>query len=152
MIQRRTLLAGFLAGTALAAVGCSSGIPVIGSTDPDAEVKAGTAASEAGLIAIYDSVIEAFPALGKDLTPFRDQHSQHLSAIVGDGGAPASANVTIDVASQLDAARLLRRAERQAAKLRVEGCVAARDASLSELLSVIGSCEAAHATFLAGVR
>lgn len=150
-IERRTLLIGFLAGTALAAVGCSSGIPLIGNSGPDGEVKSAAARSEAELIALYDGVLATFPRLGQVVESFRDQHRQHLAAIPGVDQTPAVSIPTIEVASSREAVQLLRRAERDAARGRVGACVASRDPSLCELLARIGSSEAAHAAYLSGV-
>ena len=50
-------------------------------TDADDSVRSEVANNEQQLISRYDATIAAYPALASKLTPLRDQHAQHLSAM-----------------------------------------------------------------------
>lgn len=152
-IPRRAVLLGLLGGAAWALAACSSDLrlPIPGLSDPDEDVKKAAADSERGLIATYDAVLAAVPALARHITGFRDQHRQHLAALAALGVDPSSSPSATGVPSvkgRADALRILRRAERRAAKDRSAACVAAEDSELAGLLARVGASESAHAAYL----
>ena len=144
-------------GVALIAVGCTSTADPDSSsasgTDPapapeaDAAVRAGVAADEAALIALYDAVIAAHPDLAGDLTPLRDEHVAHAESM----GALESAPVPAGVGTRAQALAAIREAEQRAVAERTASCEECTTADLARLTALIAASEAGHAQFLRGI-
>ncbi|MEU1179657.1 hypothetical protein ABZ464_18740 [Streptomyces sp. NPDC005820] len=91
--RRRTLLAS-AAGAALL-VGCSSGSEsseevASGSPSVTERARARAAEESGGLLARYDAVLAAHPALAKRLGPLRAEVVRHVEAFGGAGRTPAA--------------------------------------------------------------
>ncbi len=156
-VLTRRLALGLGAGTAAwLMTGCSGGsIPFIAPADPDDEVRQAVAVSEQELLAAYDAVIAALPALGPRLKPLRAQHAEHLAAMAPTDVASASPapGGSPSVAPNRPAAlRTLRRLESRAVRQRTNAAVQAADSELVEVLARIAASEAAHVAFLGDVR
>lgn len=149
-LPRRAMLLGALAGTALVAVGCSTdSIPIIGRKDPDEDLRLVTAAAEQDLIAAYDAVIAAKPALAEPLGRIRAQHQAHQTALLDGLEAPVGGSAP--AVGGAGAVRALRRLESGAARQRAQACGAAEDPRWVQLFAMIGASEAGHAAALAGL-
>ena len=110
------------------------------------------AADEAALIARYDSILAARPAIDPAaaalLAAIRDEHVQHRDAL-GGTAAPSSPAPAISSASA--GLSELPRAERQASRSRVRACEDAQEPELARLLAFIAASEAAHVPALRDV-
>jgi len=135
-LTRRALLGGSaLVGASLIAAACT---PAPGpepsdnseapAPDADAQVRAAVAADEASLIALYDAVIAAHPALASDLAALRDEHREHAEALAA-----------------------LTDAEKRAVGQRTAACEAAAAEDLARLTALIAASEAGHAEYLRGL-
>lgn len=151
-LTRRALLASALGGSALVVAGCSTPtIPLLSTPDPDDEVRATVAASELALIAAYDQVITANPALADRLRPLRDQHRDHLAAVAEDLQLPTpGASQSRSPGDRGEGLRTLRRLEAAATRQRIDASVAAAEPELASLLARIGASESGHVAFLSG--
>jgi hypothetical protein len=154
-LTRRALLGGSaLVGASLVAAACtpapgpepsnSSDAP---APDADAQVRAAVAADEASLIALYDAVIAAHPALASDLAALRDEHREHAEAM---GVTPTSAAAPV-VGSRTEALAALTDAEKRAVAQRTAACEAAAAEDLARLTALIAASEAGHAEYLRGL-
>lgn len=153
-LTRRALIGGSaLVGASLLAAACSpspSPDPTDSAEpppDPDAAVRADVAGAEASLLALYDAVIAAHPALAEDLSALREEHAAHAEAL----GVPASAPPAPPVGSRAQALAALSEAEQQAVGQRTSACEAATGAELARLTALIAASEAGHVEFLRGV-
>lgn len=153
-LTRRALIGGSaLVGASLVIAGCSpnpSPEPTdtpAPTEDPDAQVRADVAAAEAALIALYDAVIAAHPALASDLTAVRDEHAAHAEAM-GVAPSPVSAPA---VGSRTEALAALTDAEQQAIAQRTAACEAASGADLARVTALIAASEAGHVEYLRGI-
>ena len=154
-LTRRALLGGSaLVGASLVVAACtpapapepsdSSGAP---APDADAQVRAAVAADEASLIALYDAVIAAHPALASDLAAVRDEHREHADAM-GVTPSPVAAPA---VGSRTEALTALTEAEKRAVGQRTAACEAAAAEELARLTALIAASEAGHAEYLRGL-
>lgn len=150
-VTRRTVLSAIGGGIAVAVSGCTGPIASISGENPDDAAKHLTARSESELIASYDAVIAAIPSLSQELSPIRDQHKQHLSAL-GESPATAVSPAAIETASRDTALKALRMLEKQAASRRTMAALTVGAGDLVSLLARIGASEAGHAAFLSGVH
>ena len=147
---------GLLVLPALAVAACSTG-STASSDHPSGAQPVATVASvanEADLIAQYDAVIAQFPPLAASLTPIRDQHRAHLTALGGDaaGSAPQASNSgpATEARSTQAALTQLAAAEKAAAQLRLQDCIAATGEPLIRILASIAASEASHVAELVG--
>lgn len=115
--------------------------------DPDAQVRADVAAAEASLLALYDAVIAAHPALARDLTAVREEHAAHAEAM-GLATAPADAPA---VGSRAEALAALTDAEQRAIAQRTAACESASGADLARVTALIAASEAGHVEYLRGI-
>ena len=153
LLTRRQALVGGLAlvGAAGALAACSSNpsseggtSSAIASTAPDP-----TVLDEQQLIDRYEATIAAFPALAATLTPIRDQHAEHLTAL---GGAPAAApSPAVTAGAGLSAAQTSKAAvgalidaERTAMRERLAACVAATTPERARVLAYVAASEGSH--------
>lgn len=153
-LTRRALIGGSaLVGVSLVAAACSSSPspePAPTQTpepDADAAVRTEVAAGEAALIALYDAVIAAHPALAPDLTAIREEHAAHAEAM----GLPAPSSASPAVGTQAQALAALTDAEQQAVAARTAACEAATGADLARITALIAASEAGHAEYLRGL-
>ncbi len=153
-LTRRALIGGSaLIGAALVAAACSpspSPEPSDSATpepDADAQVRADVAAQESAIIALYDAVIAAHPALASDLSAIRDEHAAHAEAmgVTGPSAAPPV------VGTQAEALAALSDAEKQAIAQRTAACEAASGADLARVTALIAASEAGHVEYLRGI-
>lgn len=153
-LTRRALIGGSaLVGASLIVAACSpspspeptdSPAP---TSDPDAQVRSDVAAAEAALLALYDAVIAAHPALASDLSVLRDEHAAHAEAMgvtASPPGAPA-------VGSRSEALATLTDAEQQAIAQRTASCESASGADLARVTALIAASEAGHVEYLRGI-
>ncbi|CAL9434617.1 MULTISPECIES: hypothetical protein [Streptomyces] len=152
--RRRTLLAS-AAGAALLA-GCSAGADS-GDDGPsaDARARARAARDSRGLLARYDAVLAAHPALTDRLRPLRAQVAAH-AAVFEDGTKPSpaaskSAAAPAPVpAAEKDAVAQLAAAERALADRRAKELLQV-PGELARLLASVAAAGAAHAYLLTEV-
>ncbi len=149
-LTRRAALA-LLAGATVAA--CSSGgnsDEATATSDPDAGIREQVAGQEWSLVALYDAVIAAQPALAGELAALRQQHVDHANALGSASAPPASASPPT-VSSSPEAARAtLLDAEAAAVRERTQACQAAVGTEPARLLALIAASEAGHAAYLRG--
>lgn len=153
-LTRRALMGGSaLIGASLVIAGCSPS-PSPGPTDtpaptedPDTQVRADVAAAEVALIALYDAVIAAHPALASDLTAVRDEHAAHAEAM-SVAATPATAPA---VGSRAEALAALTDAEQQAIAQRTAACESASGTDLARVTALIAASEAGHVEYLRGI-
>ena len=149
-LTRRAALA-LLAGATVAA--CSPGGDSDGATatpDPDAAIREQVAEQEWSLVALYDAVIAAQPALADDLGALRQQHVDHANAL-GSASPPASSASPSAVPNAPEVARAtLIEAEAAAVRERTQACQATVGAEPARLLALIAASEAGHAAYLRG--
>jgi hypothetical protein len=148
---------------ALALVGATAALAACtSSSSPDAASTAPTAAAlppqdptladEQSLIDRYDATIAAFPALSAALTPIRDQHAEHLTAL-GSVAAASSATPATGVAPTAKAAiGSLIDAERAGMRLRLAACVDAKTPEQARVLAFIAASEGSHIPALHQVK
>ena len=146
MTRRGILQAAAVTPLALLAA-CRSDAGSGEQTDVDDAVRQAVAASEQGLIRQYDAAIAAYPALESKLTPLRDQHVEHLTAVGGqpsnDSGSQSTPKTAAAAVQQLTAS------ERKAAAERTASCGKATSGDLIWNLALIASSESQHAAVLA---
>jgi hypothetical protein len=144
-LTRRHALLGLAIGTpALLVAACGSSSDSPATVTPTDSSSAPAAPDEAGLIALYDVAIAAFPDLAADLEPIRAQHVAHADALgesVDGGSATAQATPGAMVTA-------LVQAERAASRRRIAACVDEADAERARLLAFVAASEAAHAPAL----
>ncbi|MFK4869667.1 hypothetical protein ACI3K4_31085 [Streptomyces sp. CSMPJR101] len=163
--RRRTLLAS-AAGAALLA-GCSAG-----PADPDGgtggspslaeRARARAARDSEGLVARYDAVLAAHPAVERLVAPLRAEAVRHMEAFRGGASAPSSspsatpspsastspsASVRAVPADQRDALTELAAAERTLADERAKALLGL-PGELARLLASVAAAGAAHAFLL----
>ncbi|MFH8803665.1 hypothetical protein ACH4F6_29330 [Streptomyces sp. NPDC017936] len=171
--RRRTLLAS-AAGAALL-VGCSpggdSGAGSSGGSTPSAteRARARAARDSTALVARYDAVLAAHPALAERLTPLRAEVVRHVAAFGGAEGPSASPSPSVSSPSasspsaspsapgssapagvppgEKDALAHLATAERTLADQRVAALVDV-PGELARLLASVAAAGAAHAYLL----
>ncbi|MFF4020978.1 hypothetical protein [Streptomyces sp. NPDC001843] len=162
--RRRTLLAS-AAGAALLA-GCSDGGGDSGGTGdaPSASARARARASRdsRALVARYDAVISAHPALADRLEPLRAEAAAHAEAFGGGTAAPsrspgasapaptsasATATATVVPADEKAARAALAAAERALADRRAKALLEV-DGELARLLASVAAAGASHAYLL----
>jgi hypothetical protein len=163
--SRRTVLRAALGGAvaAVALGGCEPAKPEARPTpDPLAPFYRDTAA----LMATYDAVIAAQPALAQRLGPMRDAHRAHLAALArelgpavpttaGASAPPAGAGASAPPAGAgasappagADAFDTLHRAEQEGAAAATQACLAA-PTYRAALLGSIAACRAGHVRML----
>ena len=153
-LTRRALMGGSaLVGASLVVAACSpSPSPeppdsTAPTTDPDAQVRGDVASAEAALIALYDAVIAAHPALAGDLSVVRDEHAAHAEAM---GVAPSATSAPL-VGSRSEALATLTDAEQQAIAQRTAACESASGADLVRVTALIAASEAGHVEYLRGI-
>ncbi|MEU7559923.1 hypothetical protein [Streptomyces eurythermus] len=152
--RRRTLLAS-AAGAALLA-GCSAGADS-GDDGPSAgaRARARAARDSRGLLARYDAVLAAHPALTDRLRPLRAQVAAHAAAFE-DGTKPSpavsksSASAAPVPAAEKDAVAQLAAAERALADRRAKELLQV-PGELARLLASVAAAGAAHAYLLTEV-
>lgn len=140
-------------GAALIAAACSpspSPEPSDSATaapDADAQVRVDVAAQEAAIIALYDAVIAAHPALASDLSTIRDEHAAHAEAmgVAGPSTAPPA------IGTRAEALAAVSDAEKQAIAQRTAACEAASGADLARITALIAASEAGHVEYLRGI-
>lgn len=154
LLTRRALMGGSaLVGASLVVAACSpSPSPepsdsTSPTTDPDAQVRGDVASAEAALIALYDAVIAAHPALASDLSAVRDEHAAHAEAM----GVAPSTTIAQPVGSRSEALATLTDAEQQAIAQRTAACESASGADLVRLTALIAASEAGHVEYLRGI-
>ncbi|MFF4713936.1 hypothetical protein ACFY2V_21420 [Streptomyces eurythermus] len=152
--RRRTLLAS-AAGAALLA-GCSAGADS-GDDGPSASARARARAARdsRGLLARYDAVLAAHPALTDRLRPLRAQVAAHAAAFE-DGAKPSPAASRSSAApapvpaAEKDAVTQLAAAERALADRRAKELLQV-PGELARLLASVAAAGAAHAYLLTEV-
>jgi hypothetical protein len=146
LVGPAALLASCTSDTAEPAPSASGTVPPEGAAEP-------VAAAEAALVAAYDAAISALPdadpAVIALLTTIRDQHAAHRDALGGTSAVPDAPPQPATEAAVIDE---LLAAERQAARDRIDACVASPDPELARLLAMIGASEASHVPALREVR
>jgi len=161
---RRRVLAIAAVTLPLAATGCQ-GLAALGTPPraaPDVAVVGDAITVEARLIAHYDAVLAAVPALAGTLRPLLAQHHHHLARLrarlIIPPGSPASDPASpgapprgrAPVPGTPEAALgYLRDAEKAAAAAQLAHLTAAPP-SLAQLLASISASEATHAMILGG--
>ncbi|MFI8350475.1 hypothetical protein [Streptomyces sp. NPDC085596] len=154
--RRRTLLASLAGATALLA-GCSSGSgPAERAASAATRARARAARDSAGLLARYDAVLDAHPALAGRLAPLRAAVAAHRDAFGGadDGNAkrgdkakPSPSPAPTAPADQKDALTSLASAERTVADRRA-GALLEVPGELARLLASVSAAGSAHAYLL----
>jgi hypothetical protein len=157
-IPRRGVLAAALAAPLLV-TGCSKGFGALATPPvpaPDVGVLTSAIASERHLIAAYQAVLAALPALSGKLAPLLAEHRshvQHLAArLVPSAATPASSPAASPRPPQVpadtgDATAYLAVAE-QAAAAALLARLGAASPSLAQLLASIAASEDTHAAAL----
>ncbi|MGW1598016.1 hypothetical protein [Streptomyces sp. NPDC002343] len=151
--RRRTLLASAAGVTVLA--GCSAGTdPADDGPSAAARARARAALDSRGLLARYDAVLAAHPALADRLRPLRAQVAAHAAAFEdGTARTPApSASASKPSAEPVparekDAVAGLAAAERALADRRARDLLTAPD-EVARLLASVAAAGAAHAYLL----
>lgn len=153
-LTRRALLGGSaILGVSLVAAACTtSPSPEPTPTqspepDADAGVRTEVVAGEAALLALYDAVIAAHPALAADLTALREEHAAHAEAM----GVAAPTSPAPVVGTRAEALAALTDAEQQAIAARTAACEAATDSDLARVTALIAASEAGHVEYLRGL-
>lgn len=117
-----------------------------------ATISTAVAAQEQDLVALYDAIIAAFPALGAPLQVIRDQHGQH-AATLDPSSSPSPAPTSQDLPEDENAAvAALVTAERRAMRQRIDACVEASEAGLARTLTFIAASEGSHVPALRDLR
>lgn len=160
--RRRTVLAGFGGAVLAGLTGCTSEPAGPPPPDPDDLLRAAAVAREQSLLRAYDAALLASPTLTARLLPLREQHAEHLAALVGpppsgspsgsasaappSGGPPTSVVLPTDPAATL---RTLVTAELAAAAGHGADAVRAADRPLAGLLASLSASEQSHPVTLA---
>jgi hypothetical protein len=141
--SRRQLLQGALLVPALAA--CTSSAARPAPADPDVPLRAAAVARERALLAQYDAAAASSPSLAARVAAIRDEHTQHLAALLGQPPTPSPAASPAAVAPTL--AELVA-AEHAAAAGHAAGALGA-SRRLAALLASLAASEASHPVVLA---
>ena len=160
---RRSVLAA-AASLPLVAAGCSKGVGALGPPprpSPDVAILRDAIDGETFMIARYNAVLTAVPALAGSLRPLLEQHQEHLARLrarlivprASSGpehtpSAPASPAGPQAPGTPAAAQDYLRLAEQTAASTLL-GKITAAPPSLAQLLASIAASEATHALLLA---
>jgi len=163
---RRSVLAA-AASLPVVAAGCSKGIGALGTPprpSPDVAVVRDAIDAETFMIARYNAVLTAVPALAGSLRPLLQQHHEHLARLRARLIEPPASSQAQDTSSAAAtpapppapgtpaaAQNYLRLAE-QAAASTLLGKITAAPPSLAQLLASIAASEATHALLLAPGR
>jgi hypothetical protein len=163
---RRSVLAA-AASLPLVAAGCGKGVGALGTPPapaPDVAILRDAIDGETFMIARYDAVLTAVPALAGPLHPLLQQHREHLARLRArlieprassqPGHTPSAAATPAGPqapGTPAAAQDYLRLAERTAASTLL-GQITAAPASLAQLLASIAASEATHALLLAPGR
>ena len=163
---RRSVLAA-AASLPVVAAGCSKGIGALGTPprpSPDVAVVRDAIDAETSMIARYNAVLTAVPALAGSLRPLLQQHHEHLARLRARLIEPRASSRAEDTSSATAipapppapgtpaaAQNYLRLAE-QAAASTLLGKITAAPPSLAQLLASIAASEATHALLLAPGR
>jgi hypothetical protein len=152
LTRRQGLTAVALLGPVGFLTACSSSAePGPTATAPaPATVASAAAAQENELVALYDLVIAAFPALAAALAPLGDQHRAHAASL--DTTAAVLPSPTSAPASADEALAALIAAERRAMRQRVDSCVEADEPGLARTLAFIAASEGSHVPALRALR
>lgn len=153
---RRSLLVGGACAAATAMAGCRVGggrearptpSPTPSPTsDPAASVLTAAAADESRLIALYDVVLTARPALAPGLRPLRADHAAHLERLVSAGAGPPvepSVGPLPVLRDNAAAVRALSALSRTVGSNRARDCLTT-PAATAPLLGAIAACESTH--------
>ncbi|MER7405313.1 hypothetical protein ABT373_23215 [Streptomyces sp. NPDC000070] len=159
--RRRTLLA--VGPAALVLAGCTAGgedpgAPEDGPSAAERRARARAARDSEGLVARYDAVIAAHPALAERLRPLRAEAVRHAQAFGGDSGrkaspSPSSASASASPSAAAvpgddkEALAALAAAERELADRRAKALLAA-PGELARLLASVAAAGAAHVYLL----
>jgi hypothetical protein len=163
-IPRRLLLAAAAGTAATAATGALAGcdIPLPGRRNPpkteamtDAELMRDVAADSLDLAARYDATIARVPDLSARLTPIRDAHRDHATALArligspAPGGGAASTGAAGSSAATTTTLKALAEGERAAAG---RAAIAAIQVATfhAPLVGTIAAARASHVEALAG--
>lgn len=164
-VGRRALLTG---AALLPLAACTTEPAPPPPPDPDDLLRGAAAERERALLGEYDRVLAAVPALATRLLPLRDQHAEHLLALVGPPptGSPTPTSTpapTPSAASALtppplppelpptsaQALAALLAVEQSAAGAHTADALAAGDRDLAGLLASLAASESSHAVALA---
>jgi hypothetical protein len=135
---------------ALAACSTDSTTPSGADASTDQSIGLASVANELDLIAQYDAAIAQFPQLATTLSPLRDQHRAHLSALGTPEVTGSSSPLGTRPASPQAALTQLAGAEKQAALQRLSDCLIATDEDVARTLALISASEASHVAVLVG--
>ncbi|MGV9322553.1 hypothetical protein [Streptomyces sp. NPDC003660] len=152
--RRRTLLAS-LAGFGALLAGCSSGSgPAERAASAATRARARAARDSADLLARYDAVLDAHPALTDRLAPLRSAVAAHRDAFDGKAKTGTKAKATPSPspaptapADQKEALTSLASAERTVADRRA-GALLEVPGELARLLASVSAAGSAHAYLL----
>lgn len=160
-VGRRALLAG---AALLPLAACTSEpAPAPPPPDPDDLLRGAAAERERSLLAEYDRLLAAVPALAVRLRPLRAQHAEHLLALTGPPptGSPSPTATTPSPSpppappevppapTAADALATLVAAEQAAAGAHTADALTARDLDLAGLLASLAASESSHPVALA---
>ena len=163
---RRSVLAA-AASLPVVAAGCSKGIGALGTPprpSPDVAVVRDAIDAETSMIARYNAVLTAVPALAGSLRPLLQQHHEHLARLRArliepnrasppeHSPAVAASAAGPPVPGTPAAARAYLRHAEQAAAQALMGKLPGAPPSLAQLLASIAASEATHALLLAPGR
>lgn len=157
LVGRRALLAG---AALLPLAACRSEPAPPPPPDPDDLLRTAAAAREQALLADYDRLLAALPALATRLLPLRAEHAEHLLALTGPppsrSPSPSPTSSPLPPPPEVppapapaDALAALLAAEQAAAGAHVADALAAADRDLAGLLASLAACESSHAVALA---
>ena len=135
---------------ALAACSTDSQAPSGAGAPTDQLTALASVADELDLIAQYDATIAQFPQLATTLSPLRDQHRAHLSALGTPEVTGSSSPLGNRPASPQAALAQLAGAEKQAAMQRLSDCLVTTDEAVARTLALISASEASHVAVLVG--
>ncbi|MET7678426.1 hypothetical protein [Streptomyces seoulensis] len=154
--RRRTLLASLAGATALL-TGCASGAgPAERAASAATRARARAARDSAGLLARYDAVLDAHPALADRLSPLRAAVAAHRDAFGGTPDAKATKSaaaqqspspVPTASADRKEALTSLASAERTVADRRAAALLEV-PGELARLMASVAAAGAAHAYLL----
>ncbi|BDH07455.1 hypothetical protein [Streptomyces seoulensis] len=148
--RRRTLLAA-LTGAAALLTGCSSGSgPAARAASAATRARARAARDSTELLAQYDAVLDAHPALADRLSPLRAAVAAHRDAFGGKNEPKAKKSPTpapTAPADRKDALASLASAERTVADRRA-GALLEVPGELARLLASVSAAGSAHAYLL----
>lgn len=151
---RPTTRRAFLGALAALAVGSAAGSTLAGcdlvggrAEPPPPHPLTGFVSATLALAALYDATIAAHPDLTAALTPVRDAHRAHVSALVDAIGTPVSTSAPVAptvAAAPAAAVAGLAAAERKGRDDAVAACLA----TVARLAPLLGSIAAARASHL----